>query len=97
MTTTSRYEIIATPAGRLNSRMDPTRSTICECCPAFRRGQVHAETWCARFDDQPGEERNCEGQRHQRWKARVASNDPRRVCRQWMDAASCPPTGHRSW
>ncbi len=70
--------------------MDRTRSTICECCPAFRRGQVHAETWCARFDDRPLAAKNCEGARHARWLLRLASERPAPWhCRQWAYPADC--------
>ena len=45
----------------------------CEVCPHFRRGQVRVETWCSVFDDKPSAPRNCEGERHKRWRARIAA------------------------
>jgi hypothetical protein len=68
--------------------MDPVRKQICQRCPSFRRGEVHAETWCARFDDQPNDPRNCEAARHARWRIRLTSEYLH--CRQWLNATVCP-------
>lgn len=64
------------------------RKAICKECPHFRRGAVHVETWCDRFDDQPQAEKNCEGARHRRWLGRIAAEPA--SCREWMEAARCP-------
>ena len=65
------------------------RRAICQACPAFRHGQVQAETWCERYDDQPAALRNCEGARHGRWQARLCNENL--SCGHWLTVPDpCP-------
>ena len=71
-------------------QFSPSRSAgakSAQACPEFRRGEIRAETWCALADDQPQAEKNCDGAKHRRWRARTESGD----CPKHLWPAAPPP------